>query len=124
MAKTKIVVGNWTINLEKFKNSLGIEVAHSDNSVIYDIFDGALDDNQFQERFTTEKIEKNFSENGDPADKEIHIDSEVFAQFNIRFGVDEDEHLNLWIKEINSKDITQILDETEPTNFWQTTLKI
>jgi hypothetical protein len=97
MATTQIHVGDWTITLKKALNDLDIEVSNKDGTLLYgDTSQLETDhDDEFKERFTTQKIEDDFDKHGDPEDKLITTDSQLFGQFNISYNVDDDGHLNL-----------------------------
>ena len=125
MATTQIHVGDWTITLTKVINDLDIEVTNTHGSLIYtDAAALEIDhEEEFQERFTTQEIEDDFDKHGDPEDKLITTDSQLFGQFNISYNVDDDGHLNLWVHELTKKDIIEFKETSDFITTWKSTLK-
>lgn len=96
-----VTLGLYHLEFSLRDDGFSIKIHHEDCSEIYDISED-LDTKELSFRFTTDHIEKNFLA-GNSEEEDIIVKSFEIPQFSITIIVDEDQHLNLHLKENNYK---------------------
>tara|TARA_R110001592_G_scaffold209888_15_gene461238 strand:- start:7276 stop:7902 length:627 start_codon:yes stop_codon:yes gene_type:complete len=111
-----LTLGDWVMSFVVTGSNLSFTVAFANNAKVTCIEDISRTDDDFGERYTSDKVETDHDDKGDPDGIGTEVQYTFLGAYAISSFVDTDNHLNLWIEheERPLPENTQV-EESTPT---------
>jgi sorbitol-specific phosphotransferase system component IIA len=108
-----IEIALWALAFTPSNSGLGIVVTHKDGTPIADVHADIGIEDEISFRLTTEQIESDYNEHGDPDNivPESHYLTE--GGWDIRLNLDEDGHLSVFTS-FTGEGVASVPDDIEP----------